>query len=282
MSASRGVKDVASPQLGLSQARVSRASLKALPQNPVTSTPSHAIAKPVAAQAKPKTGPMTAFGEKIGLGPAPTGYPWYTVGKVQVGWNSNYDLVQWSGTGVLVGQNLLLTAGHLAPWGKSGWWMRFAAGYNDGTTPYSWVYVETYYGYDDESLPAANDYIICKLYSSLGNTVGWMGSVYWSSDTNYTGTTWTSLGYPANVPIAATDVQVSEVNDASGDDKLLLTEEFAQAGWAGSPLWSGGASGTDNPQVAGILSGVLSGDSAFAGGEDLVNLVWYGLEYMAP
>ena len=63
-------------------------------------------------------------------------YPWNTIGRVFVG--QAPDFVNWteSGTGVLVGKNLILTASHICPWDVANPWMRFVPNYLDGTEPY--------------------------------------------------------------------------------------------------------------------------------------------------
>jgi hypothetical protein len=40
-------------------------------------------------------------------------YPWCTIGKVFVGWNSNFNNTLWTGSGCLLGKNITLTANHV-------------------------------------------------------------------------------------------------------------------------------------------------------------------------
>jgi hypothetical protein len=58
------------------------------------------------------------------------GWPWTCIGKVQGGFDTDFDNVITTGTGVLVGRNVLLTASHLAVCdrGPGKWWMRFFPG----------------------------------------------------------------------------------------------------------------------------------------------------------
>jgi len=41
--------------------------------------------------------------------------PWCTIGKVFTGRDSNFNVPIWTGSGVMVGKNLLLTASHVVP-----------------------------------------------------------------------------------------------------------------------------------------------------------------------
>jgi hypothetical protein len=120
-----------------------------------------------------------------------------------------------------------------------------------------------------------------------------MGTNYFPSDTGYTGATWSTLplmpyiSYPTPLPTLITDVNVDKVQDGP-NDKLLLNGELAPpdavdqiptSGWLGAPLFGPGV----QPTVIGVFSGVYfaSGaktpDSAWAGGVDMVQLVWYGI-----
>ena len=177
----------------------------------------------------------------IQIGTAQTGYPWQTVGKIQVGWNLDFSTVQYEGSGVLVNQNLILTAGHIVPWGKSGWWMRFAAGYRSEETPFGWIYISKCIGYDDTSTPTVNDFAVCQLYSNLGDAMcGWMGTHWCQTDDNiYLDGIWSCQGYPTQLPIAATNIPIQKVQDGSNGDKLLFTVEFATgSAWDRDPWLS--------------------------------------------
>jgi hypothetical protein len=68
-------------------------------------------------------------------------YLYNTIGKIFAGANLNFASPLWTGTGVLVGPDLLLTASHTVPWGQPGWWMRFVPAYEFGNEPYGSSYV---------------------------------------------------------------------------------------------------------------------------------------------
>ena len=81
----------------------------------------------------------------------PSGYPWTCIGRIFV-WNDfskpNYA---WSGSGVLIGGRVVLTAGHMAPWGSGNWAMQFVPAYYNGASTLgagvsSWV--SDYWGYN--------------------------------------------------------------------------------------------------------------------------------------
>jgi hypothetical protein len=81
------------------------------------------------------------------------------------------------------------------------------------------------------------------------------------------------------LPIVATNIPIQKVQAGSNEDKLRYTVEFASGvAWDGGPLWDGGLSRTVNPLVVGVLIAEIFPNSIFAGGEDLVNLVLYGIE----
>lgn len=234
----------------------------------------------------------------------PTGgvpYPWCTVGYIETS-------IGRTGAGVLVGSNFFITSGRLVPWGPNPWWMRFAAGYNGppldpnaltNTTPYGWVYVEECYGYDTVS-PGPTDYVVCKLYSSLGDQTGYMGAEVLPNTADYI-TSWPFVAFPGSVgepilPEMSEPIPIESIEDDNFPSDMLLissnmdvvfgladgpAEEFTQ-GIVGCPLVNGWP---DNPPyVIALQSGQTGepGDDGYkpyvgwSAGEDMVNLVWYG------
>ncbi|KAI5461831.1 trypsin-like cysteine/serine peptidase domain-containing protein [Mariannaea sp. PMI_226] len=215
-----------------------------------------------------------------------TAAPWRTIGKVFVGKDLNFNAPIWTGSGVLVGRNLLLTAGHVAPWGLNGWWMRFVPAFKNGAEPFGSSYVEAYRGYHQEGEVNGKDYVICKLYTPLGNTVGWMGSQSFGSDSSYYSGAWISVGYPsepgtnpgANYMIVEQPVKIVDVDDEGNDGKELESNLYSLGGWSGGPLWA-------NVGGQNRVIGVMSGDetdflqprhTVSAGGVAMVRLVQWG------
>jgi hypothetical protein len=73
------------------------------------------------------------------------------------------------------------------------------------------------------------------IYTPLGNTVGWMGTEWWSDNSAYETRRWFSVGYPVNsltgqVPIVEAGVYVNDVDDDEGGKKLESNTLFATGG----------------------------------------------------
>jgi len=211
-------------------------------------------------------------------------FPWRTIGKVIVGQG---EKGLWSGSGVLVGKNLILTASHVAPWGKPDAWMRFIPAFNSGATPFGSSYIERYYGYRRDGDVFGLDYVICKLSTPLGASTGWMGSQSFGSDSDYYNGVWTSVGYPAEPAnpeakfmIVEENVKIIDIDDEGSEGKELETHVFSLGGWSGGPLWA--FFGPNDPRVIGILSGretdfLQPRHTVSAGGIAMVKLVKYGI-----
>jgi len=222
--------------------------------------------------------------------PDPTAYPWCTVGKLFVGWNNNFDSTVWTGSAVLVGPNLILTASHAIPWNKPGPWLRFVPAFNNAAEPLGSSFIEHAYGIQNSENVDGQDYAICSLYDkSLGQKTGWMGWQWWGDGNQYEdGRAWTSAGYPGDilsgqVQVFDDFVTIQEVDD-DGDGKSLHTSNlpYSSPGWSGGPLWGIFPVGDFiNPRVLGIMSGTESWsdgryDNVNAGGELMATLVVYG------
>jgi V8-like Glu-specific endopeptidase len=215
-----------------------------------------------------------------------TQWPWCTVGKVFAGKNDNYVSPLWTGSGTVVGAvNLLLTAGHVVPWDQPGWWMRFVPAYDNSAEPFGSSYVSDVYGYNPNDTVKPDDYAVGKLYTPLGNSVGYMGAQAWSNDGNYTDNSWISVGYPgailnAQVPIVDSNIVVTNVQD-DGDSKLLEDTFFGYPGWSGGPMWNWLE---EQPRVVAVMSGydyTSDGtpiDSLEAAGIDMLNLLIWAIK----
>jgi V8-like Glu-specific endopeptidase len=214
----------------------------------------------------------------------PSGYPWTCIGRIFV-WNDfSQPNPQWSGSGVLIGGRVVLTAGHMAPWGSGNWAMRFIPGYYDGGSTLgagvgSWV--SDYWGYNPGEV-SAWDMIVVRLYTPLGNSYGYFGAKTYNSDWE-DGNYWTLTGYPgavagANRPSRQMWFPVVD-DDSSGDADELEYYADATAGDSGGPVfgfWSG------IPYAIGTHSGgekttflwwTIEDDNAAAGGSAMVDLI---------
>ncbi len=178
----------------------------------------------------------------------PAGYPWHCIGKILV-WNDfSQPYPAWSGSGVLIGDRVVLTCGHMAPWGSGNWAMQFIPAYYDGGSILgagvsSWV--SNYYGYNTGGQVSAWDMLVCRLYTPLGQSYGYYGTKNYSSSWQG-GNYWTLAGYPgaianANRPSRQMWWPVLD-DDSDGSAEEVEYEADSSAGNSGGPVfgfWSG-------------------------------------------
>jgi hypothetical protein len=221
-----------------------------------------------------KHGPVRPLG-----GPPDNGlnsYPLTALGIVYAGANLDFSTVLSTSIGVMVGPDLLLTAGHVVPWGQAGWWMNFVP--TQGTPSPTSSYVSEAQGYN---VPAgsvsADDLAICKLYTPLGSdTTGWMGTLSWSSDSSYKGPTFSIDSYEQEFGGYSLNINPRSVTNVVDDGQFKLLEVVNLIpGPVGAVMWYEYSDG-GSPYVIGILSGAVNvgeGDYGFAGGPAFVSLV---------
>lgn len=207
-------------------------------------------------------------------------WPWGLVGRV---FNNRGE----SGTGVLVGDRVVATAGHLVPWGDSPWWMRFVPAYFDGSSLHgSGVesYVSNANGYDVSGNVVGYDWAVLRLYEPLGESLGYFGYNGYSSSWNdepY----WSVVGYPGAVanalrPSFQNSVSIFDVDsDSNGGRELESQTADLTPGNSGGPIfawWDGG------PRVVGVVSGQeedysfpfsFTKGNVFASGSGFTNLL---------
>lgn len=212
----------------------------------------------------------------------PSGYPWHCIGKIYT-WTDPSGGWAWSGSGVLVGRNVVLTASHVVPWGSSPWMMKFVPAHWDGSSILgSGVesYVQYYYGYRNHS--QGDDMAVLKLYTPLGNTLGYFGAKTYH-DSWEGGHYWTKVGYPGMVASGARPSRMTwfPIIDDDSDGAGIELEYTADSspGGSGGPVfgwWSG------MPYVVGTHSGWeteyhfpwhMVKNNLAAGGGSLVNLI---------
>ena len=213
----------------------------------------------------------------------PSGYPWRCIGKVYAWTNPSSPSPSWSGTGALVGRNIVVTASHVCPWGSSPWMMRFVPAYYDGvSTLGSGIssYVQSYRGYKDHG--QGDDMAVLKLYTPLGDSLGWLGSKTYNDDWE-DGHYWTKCGYAGSVASAERPNRVTwfpiidDDNDGAGVE--LEYRADSSSGDSGGPVfgwWDG------EPYVIGAHSGgeeeyqfpfSIIKNNVAAGGSALPNLI---------
>lgn len=209
--------------------------------------------------------------------PAPNlGYPYQTVGKVYTS--------EGGGSGVLVGRNLMITASHVAPWAGSSWWMEFIPGFRHPDVPaYGKSYVSQFRGVR-KSEPSGLDIVVCRLYTPLGDALGWMGTQSMPED-HYDDRRYVSNGYPDTYggrPAMESHIGVADIDgDGNGLEIEVYNHYQFSAGWSGGPLWYGP---TGSPLCVGVLSGwEYDGYDprrwVFAGGRQLTDLVRHGIAH---
>lgn len=210
-------------------------------------------------------------------------WPWGLVGRI---FNSN----GFSGTGALVGDRLVVTAGHMVPWGKKDAWMRFVPAYYGGVSLHG-VGVESYAsqarGYDPHGNPAGYDWAILRLFEPLGSWLGYYGyngySEAWEDEP-----WWSIIGYPgaianANRPSFQGHITVSDLDsDDHGGAELESDTADITPGNSGGPMF--GWWGTD-PRIIGVVSGeeeidllitTVDKDNIIAGGSGFTSLIGWG------
>jgi hypothetical protein len=209
-------------------------------------------------------------------------WPWRTIGKVQTGPATDFTSITGTGTGVIVGPNLMLTASHVAPW--NGGWMRFIPAYRDGIGDprFGSSYVNRFRGIRAQSSPNGYDYVICRLSTPIGNNTGWMGWQVWGSEEPYYDGTWFMNGYPGTFfggERLAVEFPIS-IDDIDNDDpgRELEFGFYPVGGWSGGPFW--GYIGGD-PRVIGVVSGWEYDGfdplrTVIAAGGKLAELIRYG------
>jgi hypothetical protein len=178
-------------------------------------------------------------------------------------------------------------AGHLAPWGSTNWMMKFVPSYYDGASldgPGVLSYVSDCHGYNDGQQVTAWDMVLLRLYTPLGDQLGYFGSKTYDGgweNQPY----WELCGYPSAIsserPSYQLGISVLD-HDNSGDAMQLEHHGDSTSGDSGGPFFSFWPDGF--PYVVGTVSGgeSITGSGAednniCAGGKAIVDLIKWGL-----
>jgi V8-like Glu-specific endopeptidase len=210
-------------------------------------------------------------------------WPWGLVGRV---FNSRGE----SGTGALIGDRIVMTAGHMVPWGDKSWWVRFVPAYYDGTSLHGdgvESYVSDARGYDVQGSPTGYDWAVMRLYNPLGSMLGYFGYNGYSDSWNDQGF-WSIIGYPGAIanatrPSFQGGITVNDTDgDSNGGEELESDTADITPGDSGGPMfgWWGG-----DPRLVGVVSGeeetdflwwTLSKENIMAGGSGFTSLAAWG------
>ena len=222
-----------------------------------------------------------------------TTYPYGLVGKI---FNSNGR----GGSGALVGENLVITAGHMVPWDKEGWWMRFVPDYynddiNNQGAGHSLhgdgfeSYVEEAYGFDTHGAVTGYDFAILKLYNPLGKQLGYFGAKHYDHFEWSNMPIFIILGYPFMIaggeqPSSEAGISMTIQNEEpwnTGGEALFTPNADITEGNSGGPVYF-----LDRDSYLPYIVGVITGgqvppsptttSGVIAGGPGIANLVRYG------
>jgi V8-like Glu-specific endopeptidase len=205
----------------------------------------------------------------------PSGYPWQCIGKVDVYPNSESDNPTEWGSGVLIGDRIVLTAGHVAaaPSNPKDWKMRFTAGMYNGSSvvgPGAVSYVSDSQWWGDGV--SGHDIGLLRLYEPLGTSLGYFGAKTYHSSWN-DGDYWILCGYPydianANSPSRQFGIAVLDEDSDNQNSAELEHHGDTASGDSGGPFFGFWAN-DPIPYAVGTTSGheTISGPS-WTGGED--------------
>jgi Trypsin len=187
-------------------------------------------------------------------------WPWGLVCKI-------FTSAGLQGSGVLVGNRTVVTAGHMLP-PEGPWWIRVVPAYFDGASLHGanvQSFVSDSRGYRQNGV-VGYDWAVLRLYEPLGSWLGFFGFNGYDDDWEdepY----WTALGYPGAIsserPSFQTSVSIFDDDSDSNGGQELETRADLGPGNSGGPYFGWWA---EDPRILGVVSGEEY-DSAFPTGE---------------
>lgn len=161
----------------------------------------------------------------------PFEYPYTAVGKVFAG--------GYTGTGYLVGPNIVLTSAHLIFDDNNNFYnWSFSPAYNNGNyNGKNGGWEQVWYSDNWKTThAAAYDWAICKMYDNFGDDFGWFGAFCHSTNAEYNNTNVKMVGYPGSYENAKYQYW--------GDGKIQTTYDGyfysnigSVGGFSGSPVY---------------------------------------------
>jgi V8-like Glu-specific endopeptidase len=229
--------------------------------------------------------PLYVFGADNRVVYKDSTWPWGLVGKV---FNSDGKV----GTGALIGKRLIATAGHMIPWNsvaQGSWWMKFVPAFFNGSSLFGGgvqSFVSDAKGYNTSGDVTGYDFAVCRLYTPLGDSLGYFGYNGYDDDwedESY----WTLLGYPSAVasgqkPSFQSSIPVLDDDGDSNGGLEIESHADMTPGNSGGPFfgwWNG------DPRLIGVVSGQEEEYSfpfstekinVVAGGSGFTNLMAWG------
>lgn len=219
-------------------------------------------------------------------------YPWTCIGKVICTGYYEFSGIRipfgQSGTGTMVGRNLMVTASHVIPRNAASLKIEFIPALSsfDPKRPFPSAFIIDRRRHTKTKAVTGYDICVCRLDQNLGDLTGWMGYAYSKNEDFYYEASFCSAGYPgafynAEEMIAEYNLKVKDIDNDSYDGKEIEFDAFSNHGWSGGPLFAW-FNHYQYPLVCGVLSGREKDGfdptrAVFAGGKRLVDLINYGL-----